>query len=34
MKDERFMARINDKTSLDIYDTANLAEPKYKISAG
>jgi len=34
MKDEKFMARLASKTTLDVYDTTNMTEPKYKITAG
>ena len=34
MKDEKFMARLSSKITLDIYDTTNFTVPKYKITAG
>lgn len=34
MKDEKFMARLSSKTTLDIYETTNFVVPKYKIAAG
>jgi len=34
MKDEKFMARLSSKTTLEIYDTTNFTVPKYKITAG
>lgn len=34
MKDEKFMARLSSKTTLDVFDTSDLQVPKYKIKAG